>query len=258
MAVLRLALREIRNHPRFSAALYLANLALGFTGFVALDAFGSSVSAALTARSRAFLGADIDVQARRDFSADERERFDAIAGEAARVSSSTVMFSMAGGPGRARLAELYAIDAAFPLYGDIVLQGVGPARDAERAALVKDRGASADPALLAQLGVGVGDEIQVGDVAFRVQGVVVHDGGRAASGFSIAPRVYLAHEHLAATGLVATGSRVEYRRLYRLPGSRRRRRDGAARLRRAVQDPAVEVRNARGGDARSRAPRTAR
>jgi putative ABC transport system permease protein len=240
MAILRLALREIRNHPRFSTAL-LANLALGFTGFVALDAFGSSVSAALTARSRAFLGADVDVQARRDFTPDERERFDALAGESAQVASATVMFSMAGGPLRARLAELYAIDAAYPLYGEIVLEAVGPAGAPEREALARGRGVWVDPALLAQLGVGVGDEIRVGEVRFRVQGVIAHDGGRAASGFSIAPRVYLAHDHLAATGLVATGSRVEYRRLYRLPDP------GAAaavarELRRAVQDPAIEVR----------------
>ena len=240
MAMLRLALREIRNHPRFSAAL-LFNLALGFTGFVALDAFGSSVSDALTARSRAFLGADVDVQARRPFTPEERSRFDAIAGESAAVSSATVLFSMAGGAERARLAEVYAIDAAFPLHGEIVLQGVGPAGDAEREALVRDRGAWVDPALLAQLGVGVGDDIRVGVQRFRVQGVVAHDGGRAASGFSIAPRIYLAQDHLDATGLVATGSRVEYRRLYRLadPGAGTAT---ARELRRASQDPAVEVR----------------
>ena len=33
----RLALREIRNHPRFSA-FFALNLALGFAGFVALEA----------------------------------------------------------------------------------------------------------------------------------------------------------------------------------------------------------------------------
>jgi putative ABC transport system permease protein len=81
----------------------------------------------------------------------------------------------------------------------------------------------------------------VGEISLRVQGAVAHDGGRAASGFSIAPRVYLAQEHLDATGLVATGSRVEYRRLYRLadPGAA----DATARaLRREARDPAVRVR----------------
>ena len=61
--MLRLALREIRNHPRFSA-FFVVNLALGFVGFVGLDAFESSVSGALEKRSQAFLGADVDVTAR--------------------------------------------------------------------------------------------------------------------------------------------------------------------------------------------------
>ena len=53
--MLKLALREIRNHPRFSA-FFTLNLALGFIGFVVLDAFESSVAGTLRGRSRAFLG----------------------------------------------------------------------------------------------------------------------------------------------------------------------------------------------------------
>ncbi|MDJ0790017.1 MAG: hypothetical protein QNK05_24740, partial [Myxococcota bacterium] len=68
--MLRLALREIRNHPRF-AAFFVFNLGLGFAGFVGLDAFETSISQSLTSRSRAFLGADIDVTARRAFTAEE-------------------------------------------------------------------------------------------------------------------------------------------------------------------------------------------
>ena len=41
----------------------------------------------------------------------------------------------------------------------------------------------------------------------RIQGVVARDGSRASSGFSIAPRVYIALAQLERTGLVATGSR---------------------------------------------------
>jgi putative ABC transport system permease protein len=241
VTLLRLALREIRNHPGFSG-FFLLNLALGFMGFVALDAFEGSVSDALRERSRAFLGADLDVTARRVLSPEERRAFDEEVGEGAQVANATVLFSMAAGPERARLAELYAIDEHFPLYGDIALEGSGPVGAAERAAAQQQRGVWVDPALLAQLGVGPGDEIRIGRSGFRVLGVVAADGGRAGGGFSIAPRVYLPLPHLADTGLVATGSRVQYRRLYRLPEGASLA-DTASALRAASDDPRIEVRS---------------
>lgn len=239
--LVRLALREIRNHPGF-AAFFLLNLALGFVGFVTLDAFGSSVAETLRERSRAFLGADIEVRSRRPLGADERARFDALAGDGARIANATVLLSMAAGPGRARLAEIEAIDPAFPLYGTIELEGSGAVGREDRDALFRGHGAWVDPALLSQLGVGLGQSIRVGTSSFRVCGIVARDAGRATSGFSIAPRIYLALRDLPATGLVTTGSRVDYRRLYRLA-------DEAAvgatlrALRAAATDPRIEVRS---------------
>jgi len=219
---LRLALREIRNHPRF-AAFFVANLALGFAGFVALDAFERSISRTLEGRSQAFLGADVAVTSRRPLSEAEIRRLDDIAGSDARRARSVQLFSMAGAGPAARLVELRAIDAAYPLYGAIALEdGTGTGAPAAgptpaRRALRESRGAWIDPALEAQLGVRPGDRLRVGRTDFRVLGFVDRDGGRATSGFSIAPRVYVDLAHLDATGLVATGSRVEYARLYRLP-----------------------------------------
>ena len=128
---------------------------------------------------------------------------------------------MAGSGARARLVELRAIDAAFPLYGEIALEAGALAEPAAaRRALREAPGAWIDPALLSQLGVEVGGQLRIGRETFRVQGAIASDGGRATSGFSIAPRIYVDLDRLDATGLVATGSRVEYQRLYRLaPGA---------------------------------------
>ncbi|MGH0030863.1 MAG: ABC transporter permease, partial [Myxococcota bacterium] len=239
--MLRLSLREIRNHPRFSA-FFLLNLALGFMGFVALDAFEASVSDALHARSRSFLGADVDVTARRALTDQERRAFDERVGPEARIANATVLFSMAAGPERVRLAEVFAIDAAFPLYGRIVLEGSGPLDGAERAAAEADPGVWVDPALLSQLAIASGDPVKIGDTTFTVRGVIAADGGRTSSGFSIAPRVYMPLRHLEGTGLVATGSRVQYRRLYALPEGTSEE-EVARALRRESEDPRIAVRS---------------
>ena len=74
-------------------------IALGFAGFVALDAFERSVSRQLETRSRAYLGADVAVSAGRPLSDREIEALDAVAGEVARVSRVVELFSMVAGGG---------------------------------------------------------------------------------------------------------------------------------------------------------------
>ena len=121
---IRLALRELRNDPRF-ALFFAINLALGLSGFVVLDALESSVASELQARSKTFLGADIAVSSNRPLTTDERRAVD----EAARPESTSdwvELFSMASGArptagagfegrrsaiaGRARLVEIRAIE----------------------------------------------------------------------------------------------------------------------------------------------------
>ena len=114
----RLAWREIRNHARFSL-FFASNLALGFAGFVALDAFEASVTRALVERSRAYLGADVAVSSSRPVTPTETQRLDRAAGPDAQIAHAVVLFSMAGTGEHARLVELRAIDAAYPLYGSI-------------------------------------------------------------------------------------------------------------------------------------------
>jgi putative ABC transport system permease protein len=240
---LRLALREIRNHPRF-AAFFTLNLALGFAGFAALDAFERSVSGELRQRSKAYLAADVAVSAGRPLADEEVRHLDSLAGADVRISRAAQLFSMAAGEGRSRLVEIHAIDSDFPLYGAVVLEDTGPAGPEQKSALRDAAGAWVDPPLLTQLDVDLGDELRIGSATFRIQGAVARDGSRGSSGFSIAPRVYIALAQLERTGLVATGSRVQYRRTYRLPPGADS--DGLARsMRLGVADPAIAVRSHR-------------
>ncbi|NRA06823.1 MAG: FtsX-like permease family protein [Myxococcales bacterium] len=210
---LGIAWREIRNHASFSL-FFALNLAVGFSGFVALDAFQRSVSGELAERSRAFLGADLAVTSSRPLRAEEIERFDALAPPGARVARVAELFSMLAVGTRSRLVELHAIDGDFPLRGAIALAGKGPVGPRDRATLREQSGIWIDPALRSQLGLEVGARVRLGGSEFVVQGVVAQDGGRVSSGFSMAPRAYVAWERLEETGLIALGSRVRHRRLY--------------------------------------------
>ncbi|TFH24286.1 MAG: hypothetical protein E4H03_04025, partial [Myxococcales bacterium] len=162
LTLLKLALRDLRHQPAF-AIFFVVNLALGLAGAMTLDGLQGSIERTLAGRSRSFLGSDVRVSSSRPLMAEERARIDAVAeavvaGDAGTrdggVTAELVqMYSMVWAPGASRLAEVRAIDGSFPPQGSIVLAGAGEVDDARRAELAGERGAWADPALLAQLGV---------------------------------------------------------------------------------------------------------
>ena len=97
-----------------------------------------------------------------------------------------------------------------------------------------------EEALLARLGLAVGDALTIGDATLTVTGVVRKEPDRAASLFTLGPRVLLNAASLDATGLVRLGSRVRHRTLVRLPAAIEPRAARAA-LVEAMADPAVRV-----------------
>jgi putative ABC transport system permease protein len=212
---LRLAWAEIRSDPRF-ALLFALGLALGLFGFVALDAFKTSLDATLERRSRALLGADLQAIARRPISAAEQELLDAAAGPGAIALAEAELPSMVASGQRSRLAQVRAVEGPFPLRGTLELRGAGQLGRGAAERLEREPVAWLAPELLTQLGVEVGGEIRVGNSAFRVADVLERDTGTAAGGFAFAPRVYIGWSRLPGTGLIQFGSRANYRRLYAL------------------------------------------
>ncbi|MCX7177407.1 MAG: FtsX-like permease family protein, partial [Proteobacteria bacterium] len=83
--------------------------------------------------------------------------------------------------------------------------------DAETHAIPQPGSAWLDERLSAALGVEPGDEIVLGSRRLKVAAVLTLEPDRAANIFSIAPRLLLHLEDLAATRLIQPGSRVAYR-----------------------------------------------
>src|SRR5262245_1117318 len=173
---LRLAWSEIRGAPGF-ALFFALGMALGLLGFVALDAFRSSLDATLELRSRALLGADLQLVARRPIAESERALADAALGPGSEALREAELPPMVASGQRSRLAQVRAVETAFPLRGTLELRGAGRLASGAGAALERERIAWLAPELLAQLGVGVGDEVRVGRTAFRVADVLERDNG---------------------------------------------------------------------------------
>ncbi len=103
------------------------------------------------------------------------------------------------------LVELKAVDAAYPLVGEVA---VDPALSLGEALANRDGrwGALAEPGLLTRLGADVGDTVSVGGASLQIRGVITREPDRVANVISFGPRLMIAASAVSETGLVQPGS----------------------------------------------------
>ncbi len=199
----RLLCGELRRPDPLLLAMLLA-VAVGVAALVSVSGFAQRVQAAIDSRAAALLGGSVRITAQRDLRP-------VAAGLPSALQPATTVLelpTMAAAGERLRLVELKAVDAAYPLLGELQIAGQG-ARRAPAAGSVW-----VEPVLLAQLGIAVGDRIELGYGAFTVAGVITNEPDRVAGAFSIGPRVLMNLVDLPATRLVSPQSRVRSRLLY--------------------------------------------
>jgi putative ABC transport system permease protein len=210
MSELRTAARLLRGELRRPDPLLWAMLlavAIGVAALASVSGFAQRVQAGIDARAATLLGGSVRVAAQRDLRPLAGDLPSALKPAAVLVELPT----MAAAGERLRLVELKAADAAYPLLGELRIQGQGVQRAPAPGAVW------VEPVLLAQLGVDVGAHIELGYASFRVAGVIEHEPDRVAGAFSIGPRVLMNLADLPATRLVSAQSRVRSRLLYAPP-----------------------------------------
>ena len=210
----RLALRELRGGLR-GFYIFLICLSLGVAAISGVGSLASALRASLDAQGRAILGGDIKFSlAQRRATPDERAFLDNLG----TVSETANLRSIARKPDLSdqTLVELKAVDGAYPLYGDVTLEP--KMRLADTLAAKEGRfGAAAEPALLARLGISIGDEISVGEAKLVINATVTVEPDKLSTGLTFGPRLFISPQALAATGVVREGSLVRWRYAVRLP-----------------------------------------
>jgi len=206
----RLAVREARGGFR-RLGIYAAAIGLGVMALVALRSFRADVARSVEREARSLLGADARLTSSRAFPDSVVAVLDSLAGEGAGVARSTMVASLVGSvrSGEVRLLQVHGVEPGFPYYGDARTEPPDAWPPTREGALV-------DPAVLVQLDTRVGDTLRIGALRVPVAGTV--EGLPTDVGFTAAlgPRVFLAAEHLRATGLLGFGSLAEHRAYVRL------------------------------------------
>lgn len=209
----RLARRELRTGLR-GFGVFLACLALGVAAVAGVKSLAAAHAAGLARDASALLGGDVEAALPlRPATADERTAL-AAHGQVSHVLSMRIMARRDAPGARPVLASLRAVDAAYPLYGQVVLD---PPLPLAQALASRDGlpGAAVSPQLLARLGAKVGERIRLADAVFTVRAVLVRVPD-AASGLAatLGPPVLIAAPQLAPAGLA--GPNLLARHAYRL------------------------------------------
>jgi len=212
---LRFALRELRGglHGFY---VFIVCIALGSMAIAGVGSLAASLTEGLAREGRVILGGDLAFTLiHREAVPNERAFLD----EHGRVSSAATMRAMARAPnGQATLVEMKAVDAAYPLFGQVVLDPPGVLADvlAQRDGVF---GAVADPTLMARLEISPGARLIVGNATFEINAALTNEPDKLAGGIGFGPRLLVSQDALRATGLLQPGSLVRWHYRLRMPAN---------------------------------------
>lgn len=212
--VVAMALREMRASWRRLVFFFIC-ISIGVGAIVALRSVIQNVRQVFAGEARALIAGDAILSTNRAIDAALATRID----ERLRQARATVVHSVEMGtmvrPANgdvSRMVELRAVEAGFPYYGELKLEGE---RYDHR--LLSGFGALVRPELLAQLGIAVGDTLLIGSARFTIRGVIASEPGRRLGAFSLGPRVFVDLGDLRKSGLLTFGTRASYQQILKVP-----------------------------------------
>ena len=163
--ILQMAWRDTRTSRR-RLLLYAASITLGIAALVSIASFAENMRATVLDQSVELLGADFVAESRDGFSPDAETFLASLGGERSDeiAFSSMILFPRTGS---SRLVSVRAVAGGFPFYGEMQTSPAAAAQEfrAEKSVLVEE-------SLLLQLGVEVGDVLNLGTQSFVVAGAL--------------------------------------------------------------------------------------
>ncbi|MFC3560371.1 ABC transporter permease [Pedobacter jamesrossensis] len=204
----KMAWRDSRKN-RSRLLLFISSIILGIAALVAVYSFKDNLQNDIDRQAKELTGADLIVESRKAVSKQTVQMLKTMGDDRATESTfaSMVYFVKNGG---SRLVQMKALEGNYPFYGAIETT---PATAAKSFLSGKD--ALVDKTLMLQFNAKTGDSISIGDLSFKIAGVLDKAPGQTGISSSVAPIVYIPLKYLDKTGLVKTGSRINYKFYYK-------------------------------------------
>ncbi|MDX6272458.1 MAG: putative transport system permease protein [Acidobacteriota bacterium] len=239
----RMARREIRSSWKRLLFFFLC-IGIGVGAIVALRSTIQNVNVAMVSEARNILTADVQVDSSREMNEQTLATIKRIAAargvpaQTQTIEAATMLRPADDAREGALMVELKGIEAPYPLYGEFKLAN----GETFTHALLDNNGVVVAASLLERLSLKVGDVVKIGNSTFEIRGVMAQEPGATGS-FRLGPRVFIARNAIAATGLTGFGSRARNKVL--LQASPSELNALVADLRAGLKDSLVSVRSYR-------------
>ncbi|BAV32848.1 ABC transporter permease [Sulfuricaulis limicola] len=189
-----------------AAALVIAVGAVTAIGF-----FSDRLNRAMTYQSADLLGADLRLTGAEPVPA---EWIRSAADHGLRHVETLDFASVVVHGDKLQLASIKAAAPGYPLRGTLRTAPALYAAETDTVDIPAPGTAWVEARILQALGLAIGARIEIGSAAFTVTRVLTYEPGRGGSFFTMAPRVLMHRDDVAATAVVQPGSRVTYSYLF--------------------------------------------
>ncbi|HYI76489.1 MAG TPA: FtsX-like permease family protein [Chryseolinea sp.] len=191
--------------------LFMTSLITGIAAVVSLDSLNHALQNDIDRNAKELLGADLVINSDKKFDKSLQVAFDSSKLEQASEADMASMILFYNSNNQSRLIRLVALSGPFPFYGEIETK---PADAYEK--LSQGKFAMLDETLASQFEVSSGDSVKIGNGVFTVAGTVSKIPGGGGIMASFTPSVYIPMQELDSTRLVQFGSRVNYKKFFKV------------------------------------------
>ena len=204
-----IALRELRAGLS-GFYIFMACVALGVAVIATVSTLSDALRSGFETQGAVILGGDVTFARMHARATDAERGWMEARGRVSEVATLRTMARRLDGEQQA-LVELKAVDSAYPLVGEVEVEG------APFAEAIAADGAVVDPVLLSQLGLAIGDKLRIGETEVVVRATLKNEPDAVADRLTYGPRVFASHATLIKTGLVQPGTLVRWRYALKLP-----------------------------------------
>ena len=206
--------------------IFMACVALGVAVIATVGALSDALRAGFERQGEVLLGGDLTFARMHTRATDAERQWLAGKGTVSEAATLRTMARSLDGEQQA-LVEVKGVDAAYPLAGHVVVKG---APFADAIGSPESPGVVADPILLSQLGLAIGDKLRIGKVDFTVRAELESEPDFVADRLAYGPRVFISTANLEKTGLIQPGALVRWRYALKRPTTGRRSPRGRRRV----------------------------
>lgn len=184
--------------------LFVFSITLGVAAVVSVQSFSRLLKENIAQQSKELLGADFLIESDKPVNERVQGIIDSLGGADAREINFLSMASFPGNNGT-KLLEVRGVEVGFPFYGDLETQPSTAAMDFRKGeALV-------EATTMIQFDLKAGDSIKLGAITLPIAGALESVPGSTSVFGAIAPPVLIPLEYIDSTGLIQTGSRIDYK-----------------------------------------------